>query len=164
MKEDATEPCIRPLLAGDAEGLLRFYQGLSEQTVHFYEPYSEQSKQRMDEVVRRAVSGEDVARVLVTASGEIVGHAFLSDVNKPEPSFGIGLADAWQGRGYGSRLMAAVVAEADARAHVDAVVLTVNKQNVRALKMYRMFGFDVCGECTHRQQNDSFRMRRPKGG
>ena len=162
MKVETTEPCIRPLSAGDAEALLRFYQDLSEQTVHFYEPYSERSKERMDEVARRAVSGQDVALVLVNGWGEIVGHGFLTDINKPEPSFGIGLADAWQGRGYGPRLTAAVLAEADARPSVAAVLLTVNKQNVRALNTYRKFGFAVYGECDHREPGDSYRMRRAK--
>lgn len=156
----AGEPIIRPLAEGDAEALLQFYQGLSEETIHFYEPYSERTPEQMEKVVQRATSGQDIALVLVTSSGEIVGHAFLSDIDKPEPCFGIGLADGWQSRGYGPRLMAEVIAEADARPHVQAVVLTVNKQNARALKTYRKCGFAVCGECTHHTENDSYRMRR----
>ena len=156
----ADEPIIRPLAEDDAEALLRFYQGLSAETIHFYQPYSERTPEQMAKVVQRAASGQDIARVLVTSSGEIIGHAFLSDIDKPEPCFGIGLADGWQNRGYGPRLMAKVIAEADARPHVQAVVLTVNKQNARALKTYRRFGFWVYGECTHRAENDSYRMRR----
>jgi RimJ/RimL family protein N-acetyltransferase len=160
----ADEPIIRPLAEDDAEALLRFYQGLSAETTHFYQPYSERTPEQMEKVVQRAASGQDVARVLVTASGEIVGHGFLSDIEKPEPSFGIGLADGWQSRGYGPRLMAEVIAEADARPHVQAVILTVNKQNARALRTYRKFGFEVYGECAHRAENDSYRMRRTRGG
>jgi ribosomal protein S18 acetylase RimI-like enzyme len=164
MKCDATEPCIRPLSAGDTEALLRFYQRLSAETVLFYDPHPGATLETMQDVVRRAVSGEDVARVLVTASGEIVGHVFLRDIASAEPSFGIGIAEDWQNRGYGPKLTAEVLAVADARSEVQAVVLTVNKRNLRAQKLYRDFGFVVYGECDHREPRDSYRMRRPKGG
>jgi len=146
--------------AGDAEALLRFYHGLSDATVHFYEPYSQPTPENMREVVERAVAGCDLALVLVTPDGEIVGHAFLSDISAPEPTLGIGLADAWQNKGYGPQLMTRLLAEADARRHVEAVLLSVNKQNARALKMYTSFGFSIYGECDHRAPGDSYRMRR----
>jgi ribosomal protein S18 acetylase RimI-like enzyme len=159
---DAEEPTIRPLSAGDAEALLRFYAGLSAATVHFYEPYSAITRGMMADVVDRAESGRDFARVLVTPEGEIVGHAFLSDIGGAEPSLGIGVADDWQSRGWGRRLLAEMLAEADGRPEVQGVILTVNKQNARALKLYTRFGFSVYGECDHREPGDSFRMRRAK--
>jgi len=158
------EPLIRPLREGDAEALLRFYQGLSPETVRFYEPYSNMSLETMEDVVRQAVSGRDFARVLVASSGDIVGHAFLGNIGAAEPSLGIGIAEPWQNRGYGRRLLAQALAEADARPGVQAVILTVNKQNLRARKMYQEFGFVVCGECDHREPSDSFRMRRMRAG
>ncbi|UCH35788.1 MAG: GNAT family N-acetyltransferase [Armatimonadota bacterium] len=156
------EPIIRPLCAGDAEALLRFYQGLSEATVHFYEPYRDITLQVMEDVLARVVSGQDVARVLATPVGEIVGHALLMNIAAAEPTLGIGIADRWQNRGFGPRLMAEVLAEADARPEVQAVILTVNKKNTRALALYQRFGFTIYDECEHREPGDSYRMRRPK--
>jgi len=158
------EPTIRPLHAGNAEALFRFYQGLSPETAGFYEPYTGLTLEKMEAVVAQAVSGRDFAPVLVAASGEIVGHAFLADVSTAEPTLGIGLADEWQNRGYGPRLVGEVLTEADARAEVQAVVLTVNKQNARALRLYRKLGFIIYGECDHREPGDSFRMRRTRAG
>lgn len=163
-KTRAENPGIRPLYDGDAEALLRFYQGLSAETVFFYDPHPGATLESMQEVVRRAVSGQDVARALVTESGEIVGHVSLRDIGSAEPSFGIGIADEWQNRGYGPQLTAHVLAQADAHPEVHAVVLTVNKTNLRAQKLYREFGFVVYGECDHREPGDSYRMRRPTGG
>jgi RimJ/RimL family protein N-acetyltransferase len=157
------EPTIRPLREGDAEALLRFYQGLSPETVRFYEPYSNISLEMMDDVVRHVASGRDFARVLVTSSGDIVGHVFLGNIGAAEPMLGIGIAERWQNRGYGRRLLAAALAEADARPGVQAVILTVNKQNLRAQKLYQAFGFVIYGECDHREPRDSFRMRRMRG-
>jgi RimJ/RimL family protein N-acetyltransferase len=133
---------------------------LSDATVHFYEPYTQPTLETMREVVARAIAGRDLALVLEAPGGDIVGHAFLSEVGAPEPTLGIGLADAWQNRGYGPRLMGRLLAQADARPGVQAVLLTVNKQNARALKMYLRFGFAIDGECDHRAPDDSYRMRR----
>ena len=61
---------------------------------------------------------------------------------------GMGVHDAWVGRGVGTALMAALVDLADNWLGLRRLELTVNIDNAPALALYRRFGFVVEG--THR--------------
>jgi putative acetyltransferase len=54
----------------------------------------------------------------------------------------MGVAAAWQGKGVGSRLMAAVLEVADNWMNLHRVELTVFADNEAALALYRKFGFE----------------------
>ena len=80
--------------------------------------------------------------------GRVVGHAHLQ-VAKPRrshcASVGFGVHDAWQRRGVGSALMAAIVACADQSLGLRRVELQVFADNEAAIALYRKFGFVVEG-------------------
>jgi putative acetyltransferase len=76
--------------------------------------------------------------------GRVVGHAGLV-VAPPRRahSAGLGLSvhDAWQGRGVGTALMAALVECADHSLGLRRIELTVFTDNAPAIALYRRFGF-----------------------
>lgn len=57
----------------------------------------------------------------------------------------MGVATAWQGKGVGSRLLAAALDVADNWMNLHRVELTVYADNEAAQKLYRKFGFEVEG-------------------
>ncbi|SDT00799.1 GNAT family N-acetyltransferase [Pseudomonas granadensis] len=60
-------------------------------------------------------------------------------------SFGMGVAVAWQGKGVGSKLLAAALDVADNWMNLHRVELTVYADNEAAIGVYRKFGFETEG-------------------
>ena len=76
--------------------------------------------------------------------GRVVGHAGLAAAPpRRAHSAGLGLSvhDAWQGRGVGTALMAALVECADRSLGLRRIELTVFADNALAIALYRRFGF-----------------------
>ncbi len=85
-------------------------------------------------------------------------HVLRAILRRPrKPRLGIGLLDSAQGRGLGKALMQTVLTEARARG-VPAVTLGVHKDNVRAVELYKGFGFTVVGDLSQQRPNDSYEM------
>lgn len=60
-------------------------------------------------------------------------------------SFGMGVAVAWQGKGVGSKLLAAALEVADNWMNLHRIELTVYADNEAAIGLYRKFGFETEG-------------------
>ena len=101
---------------------------------------------------RLALGAESERRVaLVAIDGEqVVGHCGLWQNERVRlahsGSLAMGVAPDWQGKGIGSRLMAAVLDVADNWMGLRRVELTVYVDNGPALALYRKVGFEVEGE------------------
>jgi L-phenylalanine/L-methionine N-acetyltransferase len=83
--------------------------------------------------------------------GRIVGQAGLrmhSGRRMHAGQIGMGVHDAWQGRGIGRALLAALVEAADRWLNLRRLELTVFTDNAPAIALYRSFGFELEG--THR--------------
>ncbi|HET7546624.1 MAG TPA: GNAT family N-acetyltransferase [Usitatibacter sp.] len=98
--------------------------------------------------------GADSNYILLACCGdEVLGHGGLHPIGKAARrahAMGLGLVvrDAWQGKGVGNALMAALVDLADNWLPVIRLELTVYTDNERAIALYRKFGFEMEG--THR--------------
>jgi ribosomal protein S18 acetylase RimI-like enzyme len=149
---------IRTLRRGDEERLARFYASLSERSQHLFQPYSDTGLGTMREVVRSALEGRDLSLVALDPEGEVIAHLFYREIPEPIPHLGIGVRDDCQGQGLGTALLAHLIALGRSVLRKDAVGLTVMKENRRAVRLYRRFGFEVAGECSFRSENDSHVM------
>ena len=133
---------IQRLAPGDAEALLAFYRGLSKASVRLFRPFGRTTTLgQCEAVVRDNEPDRDVKFDLVALrGGTIVGWSFLWKLDCDLPSFGLAVADAYQGRGLGSRLTDAVLDAARARG-IGKVELTVVQDNATAVAMYERRGF-----------------------
>ena len=150
---------IRPLTVADLQALQDFYGSLTEAVTYFFRPWPEFTEEVLRQHLSDGDAGKNLVLALLSPEGEIEGHGFLWNVDSDKPVLGIGLRERAQGLGQGRRLMAALLAEADAR-RLPAVRLTVLKDNVRAVPLYGSVGFVVEGETKFRTENDSLCMIR----
>jgi GNAT superfamily N-acetyltransferase len=140
-----TDATIEALRSDDAPALQRFYNELSAQARRLFRPMGWNATHA--DCVRAcqdAVAGKRFDLVL-RAGRDIVGWAFLVGMGKDVPSLGIGIADAWVGKGYGHKLMERLIGEAKSRGKAGIGLIHV-KDNEVAGSLYRKFGFQVTGE------------------
>lgn len=134
---------VRPLTSRETAGLARFAASLSPASRAFFLPHDYDDATLARHVARNA-RGSDLS--LVTAAGpEIVGYAFLWEFDLRFPLLGLGVADTWQGRGLGSRLLDLLINEARA-ADREGIELTTVPANISARHLYESRGFRVAGE------------------
>lgn len=83
------------------------------------------------------------------ASGEVVGTIALIGQEQPRrrhvASLGMAVRDDWQGRGVGTKLLAAALDLADNWVQVTRVELDVYPDNEPAVRLYTALGFEVEG-------------------
>ncbi|AYF48937.1 GNAT family N-acetyltransferase [Pseudomonas fluorescens] len=88
-------------------------------------------------------------QLVAVHGGEVIGQLGLEHYPRVRRahvgSFGMGVAPAWQGKGVGSRLLAAALDVADNWMNLRRVELTVYADNETAHHLYRKFGFEVEG-------------------
>jgi putative acetyltransferase len=76
--------------------------------------------------------------------GKLIGVSFLGRQENRRAhvgTVGMGVHDAWQGRGAGSALMAAMLDVADRWLGLRRIELTVYADNARAIGLYERYGF-----------------------
>ncbi|WP_338486792.1 GNAT family N-acetyltransferase [Pseudomonas trivialis] len=98
---------------------------------------------------RLVLDNERRLQLVALHGGEVVGQLGLEQYLRVRQShvgsFGMGVATAWQGKGVGSRLLAAALDVADNWMNLHRVELTVYADNEAAHHLYRKFGFEVEG-------------------
>lgn len=149
---------VRPLEHGDERALSEFYTSLSDETRFFFEPYRDTSPGGLENVVHRAVTGEDLSFAVVDGRGGIFAHIYVVDIARDVPHVGIGLRDDYQGLGLGRLFFGYLLSVARHKLGKKQIGLTVLKHNRRGITMYRTFGFEVVKEVTFREPNDSYEM------
>jgi putative acetyltransferase len=102
---------------------------------------------------QKRLAGNDPQRdygFVAVADGTVVGHAGL---HRASPNarrahvwhLGIAVADAWQRRGIGTRLMETLIDLADHWLGALRIELTVYCDNAHAIALYERFGFAIEG-------------------
>ncbi|OPX25892.1 MAG: hypothetical protein DRP97_06295 [Candidatus Latescibacterota bacterium] len=144
---EETKVVLRRLRPEDAGALVKFYNGLSEASKRTFRPLGITTQLADCKAViqeNRPESGRKYDLVAVRGP-RIVGWSFLWELKSEEPIFGLGIADAHQGKGLGSALMDRVMKTARERG-LRKIFLTVVKDNEVAWKMYEKHGFVRYGE------------------
>jgi len=138
---------LRPLQAGDAEIELAFLTGLSESTR--YNRLLGGAIRITDAYIRRLTEidwSREAALAAVTMIGgseSLIGVArYVADKSGRDCEFAVVLADAWQGRGVGRRLMEMLIAAARRHGmrHMVGEILATNQG---MLHLARRLGFGI---------------------
>ncbi|MEQ4715916.1 GNAT family N-acetyltransferase [Nonomuraea sp. B19D2] len=134
---------IRPARVGDEERIRRFLAGLSlhTQTLRFFTGVSTPAAG----LVRTLLATDERRDALVATTvecGEIVGHAMSFKGDCADVEIAVVVADRWQGRGIGPRLIDTLLLRASVRGAM-TVGMDVLGENRRVLRLIRRFWPDA---------------------
>jgi putative acetyltransferase len=144
-----SEVLIRRMEPDDAEGVATTFRDPGVAAGTLQNPYPSTA-----EWVKKLAGNDPQLNYgfVAIADARIVGHAgLLGQLNRRRAHswhLGIAVADAWQRRGIGTRLMTTLIDLADHWLGALRIELTVFTDNHHARRMYERFGFMVEG--THR--------------
>ncbi len=134
----------RRLAPGDEAALRQFHDKLSPSSKSLFTPHGYDTVLLRNYVERNQL-GIDRSYVLIAAASTIVGYFFLWDFSLPAPSLGIGIADDWQDKKLGPKMLRILIDDARA-AGKQGIELTTVIDNHRAFALYRKMGFEHHGE------------------
>ena len=139
---------IRAAEVGDHEALARLFGDRNAYSQTLQLPLSSAELWR-----KRLSQNDDTQHMLVAiVAGEVVGNLGLTRLTHARRAhvgeLGMGVRDAWQGKGVGTALMKAALDLADNWLGLRRLELRVYTDNAPAIALYRKFGFEIEG--THR--------------
>jgi GNAT superfamily N-acetyltransferase len=132
------EVSVRSVESGDAPRLLRFFQDLSSQSryLRFLSHLPALSTEVLDGLIK--ADGPDHLGLVVLTRGEgaIVADARLARIATGEAEFALVVADGWQAKGIGRRLLAKIidVARMSGYATLQADYLSENRRMIGLLR------------------------------
>ena len=134
---------LRRVAEGDAALLADFYNGLSTPSKRTFHPLGETTPlDKCEVIIRDNAADRDMKfDMAACADGRIVGWSFLWNLQSEAPTFGLAVADAFQGQGLGAMLMDAILDAAGERGGIGKIALTVVCDNDKACAMYERRGF-----------------------
>jgi RimJ/RimL family protein N-acetyltransferase len=138
---DGRRAVVRAIRAADREAFLAFHAGLSDESRYFR--YFTARRKLPEHEVRHftEVDQRDHAGIVTLVDGAIVGHALYDRLADPEQAeVALEVADAFQGHGVGTAMLAELAATA-ARAGIRRFVAHVLPTNRRMLQVFRDLGF-----------------------
>ena len=153
------EVIIQRIKSSDDNSLVEFYNGLSESSIRTFRPLGYKTTLNVcEDIIKDNSPGIDKKFDLVALyETRIIGWSFLWNLESNEPTFGLGVADDFQGKALGSKLIDSVMKTARERS-LKKVLLTVVQDNPVAWKMYERRGFVKYGEFVGEDGLDYFRM------
>ncbi len=139
---DGSTVRVRPISTADETAMADFLRALSERSrvLRFFSAGTDLSAQ-----ARLAVSPEGRSYGLVAthgAAGEIIGHAAYVGARAGDAEVAFAVADAYQGRGLATALLAHLAAHAHANG-VSTFTAIVLPENHRMIEVFRESGFPV---------------------
>lgn len=143
---DGRSATIRPLMTSDRVALGEFYESVPREDCRFYLPYPLTREQAVLNA-SRADSLTEVVVVLETPERAIAGYAWYrwQGPDDRASGFGIRIRRGWQEAGAGRALMSRLL-EIAREVGPPVMVLTVQKANQRAFRLYSSMGFKVVRE------------------
>ena len=147
----------RRLAEGDINALRQFYDQLSPRSRRFFLAHGLDNA-TLRKVMKRSEAEEDL--VLGLFAGErLIGYFFLWYFGERVPLLGVGLLDAFQGRGLGRAMIELLIAESREQGK-EGVELTTQMDNARAFALYRKLGFRHYADVANLQGDGSVETER----
>jgi putative acetyltransferase len=139
---------IRARLASDAAGIAALHNLPGYRFGTLRTPYHSADE------IRKGIENQPamVTALVAVLEDQVVGDIGLTrhvGRRAHSGSFGMGVHDAFRGRGIGAALLGEVVAMADHWYNLKRLEMTVYADNDAALALYRKFGFEVEGTLRH---------------
>lgn len=148
---DGTPVVVRPIRPEDEPEMVKFHEGLSEQSVRFryFGSLSVENRTGHERLVRTCFNDYDREIALVAeqeqadTTGEILGVARLfRSHGLDEAEFAILIADAWQGRGLGTALLRRLIETARAE-KIKRITGRILAENSTMREVSRNAGFEL---------------------
>ncbi len=134
---------IRSTREDDGDALGRMHEACSERTYQTFHPYPLTYESGME-----VAANEDILCFIAFGSeSEAVGYSWIRH-KRDVPSLGVCVRDGWQGLGVGRLLTERAIACARDLKR-EGVRLTVVKENVIGVTLYKSLGFVVDGGFTN---------------
>ncbi len=141
---------IRPIKHSDGELIATYYSTLSETTKVIFPgyPFTDEEAHRL---AREEADHPGMMRYIVIdplmaeSTGQMIGTVWFWNWDCMIPWIGLMIADSYQGRGLGSRMMAHAINEARMKGK-GGILLTTHKENIRGQTLYARYGFQIIGQ------------------
>jgi RimJ/RimL family protein N-acetyltransferase len=148
---DGHEIIVRYPTIEDAQILMDYINRLSAEQTFILMQGEQKTLKEETEFLQEKIDHIEAGRavfLLLFIDGTLAGVSGIDQKGlalSPQGDFGISLADAYRGKGYGRRLMQCTCSEAEARLPISLIILTLFSNNTSALHLYESEGFIECG-------------------
>ena len=132
---------FRKMCMEDRDGVQSFFDAMGPESAAFFN-VDHGNEKRVMSYFDNSISNHRFW--VVESDGLIVGIAFIWDLMKKIPWFGIAVRDGWQGRHIGTETVIAVCEECDLRG-CGGLLLRTAETNLAARAMYEKCGFEQIG-------------------
>jgi len=154
---DGVELTARRLTRGDGKALQDFFHGLSAPSHRWFQAHA-LDDDTVGRALARSEAGDDL--ILGLFDGDrLKGYSFLWYFRERIALLGIGLADAYQGRGLGRGMVEFLIDAARANGNA-GIELTTMQDNDRAYALYEKLGFQFLKDVENLQGDGNIVIER----
>ena len=132
---------VRRMLPCDKEKVIDFYNCMGEKSAHFFNVNHGNEKRTMEFFEN---GKKDHIFYAAFESEELIAIAFIWDIDRTVPWFGIAVRDSMQGKGVGTAFMREIFAELKSAGYAGLLLRTA-ADNIPAQHLYEKCGFERIG-------------------
>ncbi len=151
---------MRPLQFGDGAFLCSIFKDNAEYYQIFYD--SETRESAWTERVSGFIEQKQICHYIIEANDAPIGWLSYIDAQSDVREIGIlVIKKEFSGCGYGGASLSWLI-EKSKKDRISTLLLSVNQDNVRAIKLYRKFGFEIVAEEIVPECNDAIDLAQYK--
>ncbi|MCU0850651.1 MAG: GNAT family N-acetyltransferase [Candidatus Thermoplasmatota archaeon] len=128
---------FRTITKNDIDDLYEFLIALSTDAKTFFHPHKFDKK-----TLKQIYSSTKDHYFVLIKEKKIIGYSMLRLLGYNTPSFGVCIRNGYEHRGYGQLILDQTIQKAKQLGYQE-VILTIDKENIRALNLYQKNGFEV---------------------
>ena len=132
---------VRKMQMCDREKVAEFYASMGERSAHFFNVNHGNEKRTMEFFEN---GKKDHIFYVAFEEDELVALAFIWDIDRTVPWFGIAVRDSAQGKGVGTAFMKEIFADILALGYAGLLLRTAT-DNIPAQRLYEKCGFERLG-------------------